>query len=125
MPDRHFLALTDVIADVGIIVASVGALVFVVSYASFFAWRRTTAGRAVMYVFLALLSVALLAFLGRWVGPDYWGRELARPLVWWAVALAVARLVWVLWSNWRASTPPLDIPVRKDTTTIPTTEETS
>lgn len=99
MPE--LLTFTDPIADVGIIFAFFAALAFVVSYATFFNWRLTQAGRSLMYFVIALLSVALLSFLSRWLGPEYWGREILRPVTWWAVALTSARLTWVLWTSSR------------------------
>lgn len=103
-------AILDRFADIGIIVAFAAALTFVISYASFFNWRRTAAGRALLYVFVSLIAVAFLALLGRFIGPEYLGRYVLRPLVWWSVAAAMIRLVWVLWSNWRrTSHSPLDL----------------
>ena len=109
MPD--LLTTTDLIADFGIIFAAVAASVFVVSYAVFFNWRLTQAGRSLMYFVLALVSVAILSFLSRWLGPEYWGRELLRPLTWWAVAATAIRLTWVLWST-SSSGDSLDIESR-------------
>jgi hypothetical protein len=106
---RDFLNL---VADIAILVAFGAAVVFVISYAVFFNWRRTAAGRALMYVFLSLVGATLLSGLGRWIGTDYWGREFIRPLIWGAVAVAVIRLVFVLWSNWRVERPSLDIESR-------------
>jgi hypothetical protein len=108
MPDTT--TFLDRFADFGIVVAFAAALVFVISYASFFNWRRTPAGRALLYVFVSLIAVAFLALLGRFIGPEYFGRYVLRPLVWWSVAAAMIRLVWVLWSNWRRTDQsPLDI----------------
>lgn len=97
MPE--LLVITDQIADIAIIFASVATAVFVFSYATFFNWRLTQAGRSLMYFVVALLSVALLSFLGRWLGAEYFGRELLRPLTWSAVALTACRLTWVLWTS--------------------------
>lgn len=105
---REALELTDLIADIGILVAGAGAIIFVISYATFFNWRATPAGRALMYVFIAMASVALLAGAGRWLGPDYWGREFFRPATWWSVAVTIGHLVHVLWASWRR-TEPVDI----------------
>lgn len=109
MPE--LLSFTDPIADVGIIFAFVAAFAFVVSYATFFNWRLTQAGRSLMYFVIALLSVALLSFLGRWLGPEYLGRELLRPVTWWAVAVTAMRLTWVLWNSSRSG-QSLDIESR-------------
>lgn len=99
MPD--LLTITDQIADIGILVAVAAAAVFVVSYAIFFNWRLTPEGRSILYFVLALLSVAFISFLARWVGPEYWGREFFRPVTWWAVALTLVRLTVVLWTSSR------------------------
>lgn len=105
MPD--LLNTTDLIADIGIAVAAAACLAFVVSYATAFNWRLTAAGRSLMYFVVALLSVAVIAFLGRWLGPEYFGRELLRPLTWWAVAATAVRLTFVLWTS-----PSIDIKAR-------------
>ncbi|WP_311257326.1 hypothetical protein [Microbacterium sp. WCS2018Hpa-9] len=97
MPE--LLVVTDLIADIAIIFASIATAIFVASYAIFFNWRLTQAGRSLMYFVVALLSVALLSFLGRWLGAEYFGRELLRPLTWCAVALTAIRLTWVLWTS--------------------------
>lgn len=97
MPE--LLAFTDAFADVGIIAAFVAALVFVLSYVGFHDWRKTPAGRSLVYFVVSLLAVALLSYLGRWIGPEYWGRELLRPVVWWSVAFTGARLTYVLWTT--------------------------
>lgn len=97
MPE--LLAVTDLIADVAIIFASIAVAAFAFSYATFFNWRLTQAGRSLMYFVLALLSVALLSFLGRWLGPEYFGREVLRPLTWGAVFVTACRLTWVLWTS--------------------------
>lgn len=97
----NLLAITDLIADIGIIIAAIGCTVFVASYAAFFNWRLTAAGRALMYFVSALLSVAVIASLGRWFGPEYFGREVLRPITWLAVAATSLRLTWVLWTSSR------------------------
>ncbi|WP_405376009.1 MULTISPECIES: hypothetical protein [unclassified Microbacterium] len=97
MPD--LLHITDPFADVGIIVACLACVAFVVSYAGFFKWRLTPAGRSLMYFVLALLSVAIISYLARWFGPEYWGRVVLRPLTWWAVAITAIRLTVVLWTS--------------------------
>lgn len=97
MPD--LLQYTDPFADVGIIVAVLACIAFVVSYAGFFQWRLTPAGRSLLYFVIALLSVAIISYLARWFGPDYFGRAVLRPLTWWAVAFTAVRLTVVLWTS--------------------------
>lgn len=110
MPE--LLEITDLIADVGIVVAFLAAFVFVISYAMFFNWRKTQAGRSLLYFVISLVAVAALSFLGRWIGQDYWGREFIRPLVWWLVAGTAIRLTWVLWTSSRTG-KSLDIESRR------------
>ncbi len=109
---REALETTDLFADIGILVAAGASTVFVISYGVFFSWRKTPAGRALMYFVLSLASVAWLAGFGRWLGPEYWGREFFRPVTWWAVAVTIGHLVGVLWSNWRVGKPGLDVTSR-------------
>lgn len=105
MPE--LLDYTDPFADVGIAVAVLACAAFVVSYAFFFHWRLTSAGRSLLYFVCALLSVAIISFLARWYGPEYWGRAFLRPLTWWAVAITAVRLTFVLWTS-----PSIDIKSR-------------
>lgn len=106
-----------VLGDGILIVAAIGAIVFAVSYAGFFNWRKTDAGRALMYFVWSLIAVFINNTIARIAGVDYFGREWVRIVVYTAVALTIWRLVLVLWRNWRAGAAPLDIESRprKDT----------
>jgi hypothetical protein len=84
-------------ADLGVLVAMTGMLVFVVSYSSAFNWRKTAEGRAVMYVFVALILLAFSGLIVVLFGPLYALRWIVRPLVWWLVAGAMIRICVVLW----------------------------
>lgn len=108
---RDLLAVTDLIADVSILIAIVACAAFVISYAVFFNWRLTAAGRALMYFVVALLSVAVIAGLGRWLGPEYPLREFTRPITWGAVAVTAIRLTFVLWTSSRSGSS-IDVPSR-------------
>lgn len=99
----------DLIADVLIIVAGCGAIVFVASYAGFFAWRKTPAGRALMYFAVSLVSLFILNGVGRWTGNDYYFREPIRVTVYLFLTFTVWRLVYVLWHSWRDGNPRLNI----------------
>lgn len=107
--------MVEVLLAVGdgvMVAAVVGAVVFAVSYASWFNWRKTDAGRALMYFVWSLIAVFISNTLARFLGIEYPGREWVRLVVYVAVGAATWRLVWVLWRNWRADKPPLDIESR-------------
>lgn len=105
------------LGDLIMLAAATGAVVFAISYASFFAWRKTQAGRALLYFVVALVAVFLNNTAARTLGGDYPGREWIRLAVYCCVAVAVWRLVVVLWHNWRADKPPIDIEARSRTET--------
>lgn len=100
----------NLIGDIEIFIAGAGAIVFALSYASFFNWRKTQAGKALMYFVLSLVALFILNALGRWTGSEYPLREYVRFAVYTGIVITVWRLVWVLWRNWRRGTSrPLDI----------------
>jgi len=103
----------DIIGDVEVFIAGVGAIVFAVSYATFFNWRITPAGRALMYFVLSLIALVVRSALGRHFGSDTWWWDGFSVLVFTAVAITIWRLVWVLWRNWhKGHAQPLEIQTR-------------
>lgn len=58
----------------------VALLTFIISYASFFRWYATGAGRSIMGFAASMGLVMLLSFLQRWLG-DFEGREILRLVV--------------------------------------------
>lgn len=98
----------------------IGALVFALSYAVFFQWRRTAAGRSLMYFIVALVLWAGLSTFTRFVG-DYPLREWIRVVVYAGIVIAIWRMVWTLWTSWRHTPqkikprPTKDHPVDEDT----------
>jgi NhaP-type Na+/H+ or K+/H+ antiporter len=100
------------VGDLIMITAAAGAITFAVSYWRFFNWRKTPAGRALLYFVWALIAVFLNNTAARIFGAEYPYREWVRLIVYAIVALTIWRLVWVLWSNWRADRPGLDIESR-------------
>lgn len=98
------------IGDLVMLSAIIGTVVFAVSYATFFAWRRTPAGRSLMYFVLALVAWSVQSFVSR-LNPDYPGRGIIRILVYLLITVTVWRLVVTLWRSWGR---PLAITPRKE-----------
>jgi hypothetical protein len=88
------------LTDIEIFIGGIGAIVFAISYMTFFNWRKTEAGKALMHFVLSLVALFLLSILSTSFG-DYPMKHDFRLLVYAGVAIAVWRLVWVLWRNWR------------------------
>lgn len=97
------------IGDLIMLVAILGALTFTLSYGTFFAWRKTPAGRSLLYFVCALDAWAIQSFVAR-VNPDYWGREYLRILVYTLIAITVWRMVFSLWRAWKS---PFTIEIRE------------
>lgn len=97
------------IGDVIMFTAIIGAIVFAVSYVTFFAWRRTSAGRSLLYFVLALIVWAIQSFMAR-IDPDYAGRAWSRLVVYLLISATVWRLVVTLWRSWNHS---LEVEPRK------------
>lgn len=107
--------MTDVflmIGDLIMIAAAIGGVVFAVSYSVFFNWRKTAAGRALMYFVWSLIAVFTNNTLARLWGIDYPGREWVRIAVYLCVAVTIWRLVFVLWRNWQRDVPALELQSR-------------
>lgn len=97
------------IGDLIMFVGLLGAVTFAVSYAAFFAWRKTPAGRSLMYFVLALIVWAGQSFLAR-MDPDYPWRAWSRIVVYALIAGTIWRLVVTLWRSWET---PFSVSPRK------------
>lgn len=86
--------------NVMVALAVLGTFTFAASYAVFFSWRRTSAGRSLMYFVLSLLALAdqVLASL---IDPNYPFRDLLRAAAYTAIVIAVWRMVYTLWRSWK------------------------
>lgn len=98
------------IGDWLMLISIVATAVFIASYGIFFAWRRTPAGKSLMYVALSLLAWEIQTFVSR-MDPDYTGRALIRVIVYALVAVTVWRLVVTLWRSWKHT--PFEVEPRK------------
>lgn len=96
------------IGDILMSVATLGVLVFALSYGVFFRWRRTAAGRSLMYFVLALLAWAAQSTAARLFDGIYLGRAGLRIIVYTGILLTVWRLVYTLWRSWRHTPQPIE-----------------
>ena len=109
MDEALFLA-----GDIIMGLAMLATLGFAASYAAFFNWRRTQAGRSLMYFVGALVLWAGLSTFTRFVDGDFIGRPYIRAVVYAVILATVIRLVVVLWLHWR-NTPQNIEPRNKET----------
>lgn len=109
--------MDDVVLLIGDLImfgGAAGGVVFAASYMSLFSWRKTQAGRALLYFVASLIAVFVSNLTARTFGVDYPAREWVRLAVYTAVAVSTWRLVVVLWRNWRTEKPPLELEPRKE-----------
>lgn len=99
------------IGDILMLVALAEMVIFASSYASFFNWRKTAAGKSLMYLSLALIAWAAQSSLSRF-DPSYFGREWVRIIAYGVIVYAMGRLIVTLWRNWKR-TPYIKIEPRK------------
>jgi hypothetical protein len=100
-----FLYGLEMVPNILLVAAALGAVVFAISYAAFFNWKRTPAGRGLMQFVVALIVVFFMAAIGTFVGAHYVDGEY--PLKWFVrtagygyLVYAMVHLIRVLWANW-------------------------
>lgn len=101
-----------IVGDLVMFSAVVGVLVFTLSYMLFFAWRKTHAGKALMYFTSSLALWAVQSFAAR-INPDYPGRPWSRVVVYLLISVTVWGLVVTLWRSWNK---PFEVHPRHDFT---------
>lgn len=79
------------VSDFFVLVAVIGLVVFVFSYGVLFRWRRTLAGKALMFFVSSLLLTLLLAVVRILFGEV--ARDFVRPAVFGLIAVAIWALV--------------------------------
>lgn len=110
----------DVIANVLLVGAGLGSLLFVLAYAIVFRWYETAAGRAVLGFVASLVLVLLLNVIARASGGDYPGRDVLRVFAYGAVFVGSWGLVVELVRSWRRGGPALDLRERESMKRTPT-----
>lgn len=98
--------LQQLIPNLLLVYGAAGTIVFFISYIIFFNWRKTAAGKALLYFVLGLIIVFTVNIIGTFVGVhypqnEYPGRVFVRTAAYGYMAYTVTHLVYVLWSNWK------------------------
>lgn len=96
--------LIDIIPNVIAGGADVGAIVFVIVYASYSNWRLTPPGRSLMYAMTSLAALLLMNTIHLAVAP-YPGVQFVRIAVYSALAFSIWRLVLALVEILRGGNP--------------------
>lgn len=100
----------DALSDFELLGAGLACLIFVISYASFFNWRKTKAGAAIFYLLSSLVLVLLHTILAKASGgADFPGRSIIRAAVYLLPLAAGVRIVYVLWWNYFHASKLLDL----------------
>ena len=86
-----------IVGDVALLVATAVCLNFTFWYSARSRWKLLNAGRSLLYVFLALDLVLLQNSLSVWVGPEYFGRQILRAMMYTSIVVAVIGMSWTLW----------------------------
>lgn len=103
----------DHLADIAMLGAGVGIVLFWLAYALLFRWYAAPAGIAVFTFTGALAGVFFLIIASRLNGGDYDGRSLLRFLVYTANCLAAWGMLAVLARGWLRGNHPLELHERE------------
>ena len=115
MLDPTVALVFNQIADIAALTVFAGMVSFTILYSTFYQWNKRKAGKSVLMLAVAFVTVALISSLALWIGPDYWLRPLWRMIGWLLCAYAVGYLIYALIYNWRDRHP-----IKIDARTSPT-----
>lgn len=119
---RPAATLLDMIADLLLLGAGLGVLVFAVGYAVLFRWWETASGRTILAFVGTLGLILLLNITIRAAGGDFPGRDYARVAVDTVVFVAAWGLVVLLARSWLRGAPALHLRERESVKRTPTQE---
>lgn len=108
--------LLRLLANVTILYVGIVLALFIIGYAFFFNWRKTSGGRSVMYFVSSLELLILLAAFLQWA-PDLLHPETEQFLrlqVYVIIAWSATRMLWVLITRWRTTgAVEIDVDLRR------------
>lgn len=97
--------LLQSLVDLEIIVVCVGLVVFVVSYMSFFNWRKTSAGRSLLFFVISLLALVCCSVIRVFTGSDSMIFAISRGIVYTTLVFTTWHMVRVLWTSYHRQDP--------------------
>lgn len=108
----------DHISEILMLGSGAGVVLFTVSYIAFFQWRRTGAGKAILYFALSLCALLGQIIATRSFGGDFVLRDIVRLVAYAVVFLSSWGLVFTLWRNWSRGAPPIELKQRTEPTRV-------
>lgn len=98
----------DIIGNYLLLAAGIVVFLFALAYASFFDWRRTSSGKAIMYFVSGLVLLLGHTILTRAFGGDYLFRDLIRGFVYLYLLAVSSGLLINLVTIWKRGNRPTD-----------------
>jgi hypothetical protein len=89
----------DHIADLELVIGAGLIILFSIGYGAFFKWWQTRAGRAILFVFIAMSFLLVQITLTKWNAGDYTGRSELRALVYFLLPGSLCYLFYALVRN--------------------------
>lgn len=83
-------------ANIMIIVIATFAWILTLLYGLRSQWSVTKAGRATLYLSLALALFSTQLSMSVWVGSDHWGRNQIRFVLYFTLAMALVYVIWTV-----------------------------
>lgn len=101
------------IADISALTVFGGMILFIILYSTFYQWKKRKAGKSVLFLAVAMVTIAFISSLAIWIGPDYWLRPFWRMAGWLFGVYAVGYLLYALLYNWKDRHPIQVDPIQR------------
>lgn len=89
----YFLVSPEFAGNLAVAIICTLSLGFVAVYAARSKWRATVAGRALLYSMASIGALTFQVLLSVWLGTEYPGRAVIRPILYIAVTLTLLHLL--------------------------------
>lgn len=108
--------LLFIIADWLLFIGAAGGVAFAFSYAIFFRWTKTPAGRALLAFVVSLDVIFGLNLIGRFIGTEFAAWPILRIAAYLFTTVSMWTLVVTLWRGWRRITVEPSLKTRSNDT---------